>query len=614
MKTHLRIWIGLIGSLTAICYGCVKNEITVKPEIRLITTPGPSGLTTDYFTFDARQTVNPTGGGNLFFRWNFGEGSSWDSQLSKESLKTKRFMKPGHYVVTLYAVNSRGFEDTTFYDVTIGLGKSAPRPVIRMVPDTGNFLTRFMFDARLTRDDEDSLSTLKFKWDFNGDGFYDTPYDTATVAYHVFGAEGQFKPIVEVIDPTGIRATAFASVVVNDIDPEIIPDFSWFPANGAVGDTILFDASKSRHLTNGAPVFTYSWRLEEGDGWTPPSDIPTISHSFRTSSEQKVLLKVMDDRGLVNQTQKPIHLDPENYPPNATFDISVPYGNIKTQFELNAWNCSDDHDTIGKLLIRWDFDGDRIWDTGYSTEKVLFHQYASAGFFNLTLEARDSKGLTSQYSRKVLVSPWENETGILIDKRDMQRYGTVKIGNRWWMAENLKYDYHEYDQHTDLAPKYIMFPSLPLNEDRSKVETYGRFYFVEDAIHHRSLSGDNPYIRPLCPRGWSIPTKEEWEQLIADTHADQNPENLMLSGNSDFNGTYMGYIDYVFIYKGLSVVDTVFTFRDTFKKAVYFSTTRPADINRADLFMVKVDRNGPQLWTGWDKPSIYAPVRGIKDE
>jgi uncharacterized protein (TIGR02145 family) len=397
-----------------------------------------------------------------------------------------------------------------------------------------------------------------------------------------------------------MRAIGYGKVTVNNIDPDIMPDFTWSPDNGAVGDTIRFDASMSRHRTNPSPVFKYSWRLEEGEGWTLPSDTPAISYRFRTIIDQQVLLKITDDRGLTNMVSKRIHLDPQNFPPTATFDISVPYGNIKSRFRLSAWNCRDDHDDVGDLLIRWDFDGDKIWDTGYSTEKLLFHTYPSAGYFNLTIEVMDSKGLTSQYSRKVLVSPWENETGLLLDTRDLQYYGTVKIGQRWWMAENLKYDYR-----SDLAPAYILFPTIPLNENPPDVETYGRFYYVKHAVSNRSA--------PLCPRGWSIPTQQEWEQLISDTHAETEPGNLILGGNSDFNGTYMGYAGYTFIKYDNVVIDTVYNFRDTFKKAWYFSSTQPENINQIGLFMVKIERDGPVLWTGWEIPDMYAPARCIKD-
>jgi hypothetical protein len=86
-----------------------------------------------------------------------------------------------------------------------------------------------------------------------------------------------------------------------------------------------------------------------------------------------------------------------------------------------------------------------------------------------------------------------------------------------------------------------------------------------------------------------------------------------LGGNSDFNGTYMGYADYVFVRSSSGQVkDTIFTFRDTFKKAWFFSVSQPKDENRVDLFMVKIDRNGPELWTGWESLRYYVPVRCIK--
>jgi len=590
--------------------GCTDSEIDLKPEIKLITTPGLSGLTTDNFVFDARQTINPPGGGKLFFRWNFGEDSAWDSQLSKDPLKTIRFWKPGNYLVTVYAINSKGFSDTTFCDINISLGRSAPRPVIRIEPATGHFLTPFRFDAQLTRDDEDSLNTLLFKWDYNGDGIWDTDFDTLTVSTYVFGMEGNFKPIVEVIDPTGLRALAYTKVTVTSVDPDIIADFSWTPADGTLVDTILFDASESHHLTNSSSRFNYSWRLEEGEGWTLPADTPTIRYKFRTIRDQQILLKVTDERGLFNTIGKPIHLDPENFPPTATFDVSVPYGNIRTQFRLSAWNCKDDQDTTGNLLVRWDFDGDKIWDTGFSTEKLLFHQYNTAGHFNLTIEVMDSKGLTSQYSRKVLVSPWENETGILRDSRDGQYYGTVKIGDHWWMAENLKYDFR-----SDLAPSKIMFPSIALNEDPSTIETYGRYYYVKDAIVNRVAPDEVDYVHPLCPRSWRIPTKHDWEQLIADTHSDMEPGNLVLGGKSDFNATYMGYVDFTIIWLTMNVPkDTIYNFRDTFKKTWFFSANQHSNIDRVDLFIVQIDRNGPTLWTGWERLSLYIPVRCVKEE
>lgn len=142
----------------------------------------------------------------------------------------------------------------------------------------------------------------------------------------------------------------------------------------------------------------------------------------------------------------------------------------------------------------------------------------------------------------------------------------------------------------------------------------GRFYYVMDAFPNRVGGDVTDCVHPLCPRGWRIPTKEDWELLIADSHADKNPENLALGGNSDFNGTYMGFADYGITWLAPGVpLETIYTFRDAFKKAWFFSSSQPRDPNRSDLFMVQVDRTGPALWTGWESLNLYIPVRCIKD-
>ena len=178
------------------------------------------------------------------------------------------------------------------------------------------------------------------------------------------------------------------------------------------------------------------------------------------------------------------------------------------------------------------------------------------------------------------------------------------------MAENLKYDFK-----SDLAPMGLMYPHLALNENPSTVETYGRFYYLKDAVPNRVVFPEIDYVHQLCPKGWRIPTIQDWEELITDCNAEKEPENLVVGGKSDFNATYLGYADFMVFYAGEGMpVDTVFTFKDTYKKAWFFSANQNTDILRPDLFMVKIERNGPKLWVGWDNLEYYIPVRCVKED
>lgn len=97
--------------------------------------------------------------------------------------------------------------------------------------------------------------------------------------------------------------------------------------------------------------------------------------------------------------------------------------------------------------------------------------------------------------------------GTLTDERDGQTYRTIKIGEQTWMAENLR-----YEVPTGNSAFYE-------NNPDSK---YGRLYTWAGAVgktndecgfgHLCELSGR---VQGACPTGWHLPSKEEFEMLIA---------------------------------------------------------------------------------------------------
>ena len=94
-----------------------------------------------------------------------------------------------------------------------------------------------------------------------------------------------------------------------------------------------------------------------------------------------------------------------------------------------------------------------------------------------------------------------------MDDRDGQTYKTVKIGDQWWMAENLNYE-------TDSSFCY--------NKEEINCAKYGRLYEWAAAVgksesecgygNECSLPSGN--IQGVCPKGWHLPSKAEWETLF----------------------------------------------------------------------------------------------------
>ena len=117
------------------------------------------------------------------------------------------------------------------------------------------------------------------------------------------------------------------------------------------------------------------------------------------------------------------------------------------------------------------------------------------------------------------------EYGTLTDDRDGQTYKTVKIGEQWWMAENLNYAY------TDVPFKYRSYTSDSTSwcydNDAANCAKYGRLYTWAAAMdsvgtwstngmgcgYYMVCSSTNP-VRGICPEGWHLPDITEWNALF----------------------------------------------------------------------------------------------------
>ena len=114
--------------------------------------------------------------------------------------------------------------------------------------------------------------------------------------------------------------------------------------------------------------------------------------------------------------------------------------------------------------------------------------------------------------------------GELVDDRDGQTYKTVKIGDQWWMAENLNYAYiddpFDYEGVTSDSTSWC-YDNVPVNCDK-----YGRLYTWSAAMDsagrwstngkgcgYDSTCSPAGIIRGVCPEGWHLPNITEWEIL-----------------------------------------------------------------------------------------------------
>jgi uncharacterized protein (TIGR02145 family) len=201
-----------------------------------------------------------------------------------------------------------------------------------------------------------------------------------------------------------------------------------------------------------------------------------------------------------------ISCDKGNLPPIAKMTAFPPFGDTSILFDFNAEGTTDDKNYPIGLVFRWDFDGDGVWDTGYSKTNGIAHQYKLPGKYEVIVGVKDIDGLTAIATDSVEVYGKNNNIDTLVDPRDGNRYRIVNINGRWWMAENLRYGIEiptDRDQtDNDTVEMYSTHQSKLL-------DTVGGVYHWYESMNYRI---QDP--KGICPDGWHIPTKPEWEALF----------------------------------------------------------------------------------------------------
>ncbi|UCH10809.1 MAG: hypothetical protein JSU61_02665 [Fidelibacterota bacterium] len=152
------------------------------------------------------------------------------------------------------------------------------------------------------------------------------------------------------------------------------------------------------------------------------------------------------------------------------------------------------------------------WSNGEVTEDI---ENLIVGVYTVLVQSHDGQSLVD--SAEVKQDP---DSGTVTDYEGYS-YRTIKIGDQWWMAENLKTT-HTADG-SDLTGVFVY------NNSSSYADEYGRLYTWEAALS-------------ACPGGWHLPSDEEWGILENYLGSDAGTK-LKVGGSTGFNAKMAGYRD-----------------------------------------------------------------------
>ena len=227
---------------------------------------------------------------------------------------------------------------------------------------------------------------------------------------------------------------------------------------------------------------------------------------------------------------------------------------VETFMELSDYDCGKSQKCVATYLTEYHdmavCDGDNGWVIGTLIEKmdcdfssssdkssnshdddeaISSSDFAevSSSSVKETKNSSDSKSSSSAKSGDSSSSEggesdngsiYDATTNILTDLRDGQTYKTVKIGNQWWMAENLNYEYKVNDS---------TYGNYCYKDSTQYCTKYGRLYTwgaVVDSAAQLSNDGAGcgygktclpTYpVRGVCPEGWYLPPESKWYALF----------------------------------------------------------------------------------------------------
>ena len=145
---------------------------------------------------------------------------------------------------------------------------------------------------------------------------------------------------------------------------------------------------------------------------------------------------------------------------------------------------------------------------------------------------------------------WTGSVGIrygtLKDERDNKTYKTVTIGTQTWMAENLNYSDSVsypgmqkrnwcYKNSLDSCAKYGRLYTWA-----AAMDSAGTFSTNGNGCGDRKTCSPTYPVRGICPSGWHLPTKAEFEALFTNVGGESTAGKMLKSTSgwkSNANGT-----------------------------------------------------------------------------
>lgn len=289
------------------------------------------------------------------------------------------------------SVSDRGGNTVT---VSNQFNVSAFRAIPDCLPTSGNAPLQVRFR---TRAEFSGGSIVRYRWDFQGDGIYDTFDPVARDYSFAFTSAGTFNAILEVMNNLGDVTTATCVIQVQGSNPTAIANA--VPSNGEVPLTVSFNCVAN---DPDGSITLFEWDFN-GDGtFEFSSPMPTATFTYTQPGTFNAVCRVTDDDGNRATARTSTTVIRTGGPGTPSVNATATPGSGNAPLNVAFNGTATDNGTI--VLWEWDFDGDGAYDYSSASSPAISRTYTNAGIFAAALRATDNTGLKSIDNVEVVVN------------------------------------------------------------------------------------------------------------------------------------------------------------------------------------------------------------------
>jgi hypothetical protein len=272
------------------------------------------GTTKTIFNFTANVISKDLRAGQMEYRWDFDNDGVPDSYFSVIRSITHSYALPGEYEVRMQVLDSYGNISEVTKKVYVA-ANDAPAAYFKVDRVAGPVNSIIRFDTSYSSDNQYTSGNLLYRFDWDGDGKFDTNYQNKSTWNHLFREPGSYNVIMETRDPEGATARAEITITISDDSPPT----ARLSVEKASGLRITLDASQSSDDYTPLSRLKFRWDFN----YTGPDDIvfdsgwsgsSRINGTYRIGGSKMIRLQVQDEQGFIDETFAQIEVPwPEEY-------------------------------------------------------------------------------------------------------------------------------------------------------------------------------------------------------------------------------------------------------------------------------------------------------------